>query len=49
VFQQFLKFLEKTAPVAVYTAGKGSSVAGLTTSVTQGADAGVVFYSVCRK
>merc|ERR1711904_681156 len=30
---QFLKFVEKTAPVAVYTSGKGSSAAGLTASV----------------
>jgi hypothetical protein len=34
VFQWFLKFVEKTAPIAVYTTGKRSSVAGLTTSVT---------------
>ncbi|KAL1819710.1 hypothetical protein DCAR_0416014 [Daucus carota subsp. sativus] len=32
---QFLKFVEKTAPVAVYTSGKGSSAAGLTASVIQ--------------
>ncbi|CAH9093431.1 unnamed protein product [Cuscuta europaea] len=32
---QFLKFVEKTAPVAVYTSGKGSSAAGLTASVTR--------------
>ncbi len=30
---QFLKFIEKAAPVAVYTSGKGSSAAGLTASV----------------
>ncbi|CAN4113156.1 unnamed protein product [Withania somnifera] len=30
---QFLKFVEKTAPVAIYTSGKGSSAAGLTASV----------------
>ncbi|KAK6135612.1 hypothetical protein DH2020_030660 [Rehmannia glutinosa] len=30
---QFLKFVEKTAPIAVYTSGKGSSAAGLTASV----------------
>ncbi|OAE20741.1 hypothetical protein AXG93_2269s1020 [Marchantia polymorpha subsp. ruderalis] len=30
---QFLKFAEKTAPIAVYTSGKGSSAAGLTASV----------------
>ena len=32
---QFLKFVEKAAPVAVYTSGKGSSAAGLTATVTQ--------------
>ena len=32
---QFLKFIEKSAPVAVYTSGKGSSAAGLTATVTQ--------------
>ena len=32
---QFLKFVEKAAPIAVYTSGKGSSAAGLTASVTQ--------------
>jgi hypothetical protein len=32
---QFLKFVEKTAPIAVYTSGKGSSAAGLTASVIQ--------------
>nr|CAD1827796.1 unnamed protein product [Ananas comosus var. bracteatus] len=31
--KKFLKFVEKTAPVAVYTSGKGSSAAGLTASV----------------
>ena len=30
---QFLKFVEKVAPVGVYTSGKGSSAAGLTASV----------------
>ena len=34
---QFLKFVEKAAPVAVYTSGKGSSAAGLTATVTQDA------------
>jgi DNA replication licensing factor MCM5 len=34
---QFLKFVEKTAPVAVYTSGKGSSAAGLTASVIRDA------------
>ena len=32
---QFLKFVEKTAPVAIYTSGKGSSAAGLTASVVR--------------
>jgi DNA replication licensing factor MCM5 len=30
-----LKFVERTAPIAVYTSGKGSSAAGLTASVTK--------------
>jgi len=30
---QFLKFVEKVAPVCVYTSGKGSSAAGLTASI----------------
>ncbi|XP_026445454.1 DNA replication licensing factor MCM5-like isoform X1 [Papaver somniferum] len=30
---QFLKFVDKTAPIAIYTSGKGSSAAGLTASV----------------
>jgi len=30
---QFLKFASKTAPIAVYTSGKGSSAAGLTATV----------------
>lgn len=30
---QLLKFVEKAAPVSVYTSGKGSSAAGLTASV----------------
>merc|ERR1712060_27729 len=34
---QFLKFVHKAAPVAVYTSGKGSSAAGLTATVTQDA------------
>lgn len=32
---QLLKFVEKVAPVGVYTSGKGSSAAGLTASVTR--------------
>jgi len=32
---QFLKFIEKVAPIAVYTSGKGSSAAGLTASVVR--------------
>lgn len=30
---QFLKFVERVAPIGVYTSGKGSSAAGLTASV----------------
>ena len=30
---QLLKFVEKIAPISVYTSGKGSSAAGLTASV----------------
>ena len=32
---QFLKFIERVAPVGVYTSGKGSSAAGLTASVVK--------------
>ncbi|KAA0161332.1 hypothetical protein FNF27_04605 [Cafeteria roenbergensis] len=32
---QFLKFVERVAPVGVYTSGKGSSAAGLTASVVR--------------
>jgi DNA replication licensing factor MCM5 len=32
---QMLKFVEKVAPVGVYTSGKGSSAAGLTASVAK--------------
>merc|ERR1712038_1396588 len=32
---QFLKFVDKVAPIAVYTSGKGSSAAGLTASVVK--------------
>lgn len=34
---QFLKFVERVAPVGVYTSGKGSSAAGLTASVIRNA------------
>jgi DNA replication licensing factor MCM5 len=30
---QFLKFVDRVAPISVYTSGKGSSAAGLTASV----------------
>lgn len=30
---QFLKFVEKAAPISIYTSGKGSSAAGLTASI----------------
>jgi len=30
---QFLKFVSRAAPIAVYTSGKGSSAAGLTASI----------------
>jgi DNA replication licensing factor MCM5 len=32
---QFLKFVEQTAAIAVYTSGKGSSAAGLTASINK--------------
>jgi len=32
---QFLKFVAKTSPIAVYTSGKGSSAAGLTAAITK--------------
>lgn len=32
---QFLKFVDKTASICVYTSGKGSSAAGLTASITK--------------
>ncbi|KAJ1428371.1 MCM2/3/5 family-domain-containing protein [Ochromonadaceae sp. CCMP2298] len=34
---QFLKFIERIAPIGVYTSGKGSSAAGLTASVIKDA------------
>ena len=37
---QFLKFVERVAPIAVYTSGKGSSAAGLTASIIKDASGG---------
>lgn len=37
---QFLKFVERVAPISVYTSGKGSSAAGLTASVNKDASTG---------
>jgi len=37
---QLLKFVEKVAPISVYTSGKGSSAAGLTASVIRDAASG---------
>ncbi|KAL1920772.1 uncharacterized protein VTP21DRAFT_11407 [Calcarisporiella thermophila] len=37
---QLLKFVEKVAPISVYTSGKGSSAAGLTASVIRDAGSG---------
>lgn len=37
---QFLKFVEQTAAIAVYTSGKGSSAAGLTASITKDINTG---------
>ncbi len=37
---QLLKFVEKAAPISVYTSGKGSSAAGLTASVIRDASSG---------
>lgn len=37
---QLLKFVEKVAPISVYTSGKGSSAAGLTASVIRDASSG---------
>jgi len=34
---QFLKFIERVAPIGVYTSGKGSSAAGLTAAVVKDA------------
>lgn len=35
---QFLKFVERVAPISVYTSGKGSSAAGLTATVLKDAN-----------
>lgn len=43
---QLLKFVERVAPIAVYTSGKGSSAAGLTASVTR--DPVSVSYLLCE-
>lgn len=37
---QFLKFVERTAPIAIYTSGKGSSAAGLTASIIKDPNSG---------
>jgi len=37
---QFLKFVERAAPISVYTSGKGSSAAGLTASVIKDGQSG---------
>ena len=37
---QMLKFVEKAAPISVYTSGKGSSAAGLTAAVIKDASTG---------
>lgn len=37
---QFLKFVERTAPIAIYTSGKGLSAAGLTASITKDPSSG---------
>ncbi|CAG9335014.1 unnamed protein product [Blepharisma stoltei] len=37
---QFLKFVSRVAPIAVYTSGKGSSASGLTASVIKDASSG---------
>ncbi|KII62325.1 DNA replication licensing factor mcm5-A [Thelohanellus kitauei] len=37
---QLLKFVEKAAPIAVYTSGKGSSAAGLTASINKDSNSG---------
>ncbi len=37
---QFLKFVERAAPIAVYTSGKGSSAAGLTATIIKDPSSG---------
>jgi DNA replication licensing factor MCM5 len=37
---QFLKFVERVAPISVYTSGKGSSAAGLTASIIRDQSSG---------
>ena len=37
---QMLKFVERAAPIAIYTSGKGSSAAGLTAAVIKNAQSG---------
>ena len=37
---QFLKFVDRVAPISVYTSGKGSSAAGLTASVLRDPSSG---------
>ncbi|VDN24819.1 unnamed protein product [Gongylonema pulchrum] len=43
---QLLKFVEKVAPIAVYTSGKGSSAAGLTASVNRDPASVRTFYQL---
>ncbi len=37
---QFLKFVERVAPISVYTSGKGSSAAGLTAAIIKDSSSG---------
>jgi DNA replication licensing factor MCM5 len=50
---QVLKFVEKTTPIAVYTSRKGSSAAGITTSVTRDSNLvglpSLCYFFVCLK
>ena len=43
---QLLKFVEKVAPIAVYTSGKGSSAAGLTASVIRDPSSVSIYLSI---